>query len=151
MGCKKEKLEDIPVAIRNKLYQQFSRTMEKEIVLANGTGTNRIPVAVLERYEDEKDCRAKQWLLFKEFMKDPSFLTVVVSEKHRKENLKTHSNMLHWRSRYLIELDYQAHKNAKGMKMADNVCRTAVTSQQDKDHPDDPDWMLYLIKKEEWI
>ena len=37
---------------------------------------------------------------------------------------------------------------SKGMKMAVDVCRTAVKSQQDKDHPDDPDWMMYLIKKE---
>ena len=97
------------MAIRNKLYMQFTRTMEKEITLATGKGTNRLPVAVLERYKDEKDCRAKKWILFKEFKRDPSFPTIVVSEKHRKENLKTHSSLFHWRSRYMIELDYQAH------------------------------------------
>ena len=57
-------LEEIPTAVRIKLDVQCNRTTEREIA-ATAKATNRVPVAVLERYKEEQDCRVNEFILSK--------------------------------------------------------------------------------------
>ena len=56
--------EDIPFSLRNKLYVQLNRRMEQELERAE-TGTNVVPLAVLEKYKDVKDSRGKKIIMYK--------------------------------------------------------------------------------------
>jgi hypothetical protein len=139
--------EDIPISVRNKLYVQFNRRMESELKRVDA-GTNVIPLEVLESYETTKNSREKKFILFKKFVEDPTMLSVFVSEKHEKTNVKSNAKLLWWRTRYQLELDYKAATNPKGMKMVEDVCRKAVETKQHDDHPDDLDWKLFLVTRE---
>ena len=55
-------LADIPLSLRNKLYVQFNRRMETQLA-ETANGTNVVPLAVLERYKDEKNYREKKFIL----------------------------------------------------------------------------------------
>ena len=78
--------EEIPISIRNKLYVQFNRRMEDQLKRAE-TGANVVPLEVLERYKDTKNSRGKKFILFKQFVEDPTCLSVFVAEKHETTNV----------------------------------------------------------------
>ena len=47
-------------------------------------GKNEIPVAVLEKYSAVKDNRDKKFVLFKQYIEDPTCLSVYVEENTRR-------------------------------------------------------------------
>ena len=108
-----------------------------------------IPKVVAQKYKDiKKNDKAARFSFFKEYIADPACGSMSVNEHHVKEGIKSDLRQQHWRSRYDIECDKNAHINPQGMETADDICRAAKESYQHPDHPGKPLWMMYLVYKD---
>ena len=135
---------DLGLKERKSWYVQMNREFEREYKLATPT----IPRAVLVRWQESKTKKGDVFCLFKEWHADPTCATIRVTEEHIKESTRIESLGWHWQSRWQINDTYHASLTEENKEMADSVMAKARDSKQHADHPDNPNWMLFLVLKE---
>ena len=138
---------DLDVKVRNKLYAAMERVF-------NNADAEKVHVsgAVCARYAEnvkKAKSRSRQDLFFmlKEFVADPTCLTMKFTEKHVRESIKFSSSEYAWVTRVECMIMFQGHVWEQGRLHAEKLLAASKTSKPHPMAPTNPELRLHKILK----
>ena len=108
----------------------------------------------MNRLMEAQCTHEKKSALMKEYVRDPTGKTMKVVESHTKESYTDGLEGYGWASEQMLMVQHDAFNllNVKGPKIVADIIKNNKGTKQHKDHPNDPDWLMYFVwQKEEKI